>query len=666
MEETDEKVEETVIVESSEAVVPKRGVYTAVLNAAHAAWKASEHERQQTVDSNNNVEISADHDDDMTVDTIDEATLPDEVIQEGDGLFALGDTLNHAATTATATLTDRSSTLGIPRWLAEPATVMADTTWPVNDTRLGLSTSLIQRCRQAHIEQLFAVQTAVIPRLLRYRDWNGRYVDGDLCVSAPTGSGKTLAYVLPIVETLKQRVVIRLRALVVLPTRDLVIQVKETFEEFCRPTTLKVGMAMGQTSFAQEQMQLVGDIEQGLSGVDILIATPGRLMDHLNGTHHFTLEYLRFLVIDEADRLLGQSFQEWLPQILDKLGNNTGHDHCKTMAGLPGPPAPRTQKLLFSATLTRNPEKIASLRLVNPSYIAVQSSHEKNSERYITPATLKEHYLVCRTTEKPLMVIHFVKLFQLTGTLCFTKSIDSANRLSRLLEIYQQQQQQQKKDTEDCAMDVETDVRLSAEYSSDLSVSERATVMRQFRQGKIRILICSDLVARGIDLDCVQSVISYDVPIYMKKYIHRVGRTARAGRAGTAFTLVEEQEARSFKEMMRKAGHWEQVRRINVKANELEPLIPCYEASLEALQAAVQPHRVRVVQKTAEAELEAGDEKDDDVKEDKKEANNLRELMPRRTNNKKVATATTKRLMLGANVLRQHLQQQLTSNNNSL
>ncbi|KAI8058526.1 P-loop containing nucleoside triphosphate hydrolase protein [Syncephalis plumigaleata] len=469
--------------------------------------------------------------------------------------------------------TERLSTLGIPQWLAVPTTITADTTCPVDDDHLGLSTALVNRCRQAHIEQFFAVQTAVIPRLLRYRDWNGHYVDGDLCVSAPTGSGKTLAYVLPIVETLKMRVVTRLRALIVLPTRDLVLQVKETFDEFCRSTNLKIGTATGQASFAQEQIQLVGDQEQGLCGVDILIATPGRLMDHLNGTRHFTLQHLRFLVIDEADRLLDQSFQEWLPRLLDIL--NTAHRTEKTIAGLPGPSPSRTQKLLFSATLTRNPEKIASLRLVNPSYIAVQSSLDKGAERYTTPATLKEHYLVCRTSEKPLMVIHFVKTFELTGTLCFTKSIDSAHRLARLLEIYQQQQQQQRATSD--VSDTDKSIRLAAEYSSDLSASERANVMRQFRQGKIRILICSDLVARGIDLDCVQSVISYDVPIYMKKYIHRVGRTARAGREGTAFTLVEEQEARSFKEMMRKAGHWEQIRRINVKSNELEPLVQDYE-----------------------------------------------------------------------------------------
>ncbi|RKP27985.1 P-loop containing nucleoside triphosphate hydrolase protein [Syncephalis pseudoplumigaleata] len=626
------EVETTTTVETTSGPeIEKRRVHTAVLNAAHAAWKASESIRVSTTQS----------DDDDGDDAVDSMSVDEVPAVEVDGLLALGDPLKQAAGHEASATDKPTSMLGIPPWLARPTTITADTTWPVDDARLGLSTALVQRCRQAHIEQLFAVQTAVIPRLLRYRDWNGHYVDGDLCVSAPTGSGKTLAYVLPMVETLKKRVVTRLRALVVLPTRDLVLQVKETFEEFCRSTTLKIGMATGQTSFAQEQRQIVGDPEQGLSGVDILIATPGRLMDHLNGTRHFTLQHLRFLVIDEADRLLDQSFQAWLPRLLDTLA--AVHGATKTMAGLPGPPRSRTQKLLFSATLTRNPEKIASLRLVNPSYIAVQASLDQGAERYMTPTTLKEHYLVCRSTEKPLMVIHFVRAFALTGTLCFTKSIDAAHRLARLLELYQQHATSE-------AADTETSVRLAAEYSSDLSASERASVMRQFRQGKIRILICSDLVARGIDLDCVQSVISYDVPIYMKKYIHRVGRTARAGREGAAFTLVEEQEARSFKEMMRKAGHWEQVRRVNVKPSELEPLIPHYEASLEALQVMVQPHRART-QKAADVEKEAATTTADEsmtAMPASEEAPKPSREPPRR------------RQLLGADVLCQHLRQQMS------
>lgn len=162
---------------------------------------------------------------------------------------------------------------------------------------------------------------AVIPVFLRRKTlYDTRRVPGDLCISAPTGSGKTMAYVLPIVDILSKRIVTRLRAVVVLPTRDLVTQVKETFDAFVKGTNLVVAAASGQQSFAHEQQVLVGNNSDsypgGKSRVDILVTTPGRLIDHLTSTPNFTLQHLRFLVIDEADRLLNQSYNDWLNQIL--------------------------------------------------------------------------------------------------------------------------------------------------------------------------------------------------------------------------------------------------------------------------------------------------------------------------------------------------------------
>lgn len=175
----------------------------------------------------------------------------------------------------------------------------------------------------------FAVQTAVIPILLGQPQSCTLYAPysppRDLCVSAPTGSGKTLAYAVPLIEALRRRQLLRLRALVVLPTRDLVAQVRETLEAVSKGSGLRIGAVTGHHSFAHEQSQIVSDLKRGAaskggrSKVDILIATPGRLMDHLGGTPGFTLQHLRYLVIDEADRLLNQSFQEWLPKILDAL-----------------------------------------------------------------------------------------------------------------------------------------------------------------------------------------------------------------------------------------------------------------------------------------------------------------------------------------------------------
>ncbi|CAG8703366.1 18580_t:CDS:2, partial [Dentiscutata erythropus] len=306
--------------------------------------------------------------------------------------------------------------LGIPDWLANPTIVDSNSTKAIDHLSIGLSERLIKRCKALGIQECFAVQTAVIPLLIHSRNLSDTHKSpGDICVSAPTGSGKTLAYVLPIIDILSKRIVTRLRVLVILPTRDLVIQVKETFDAFCKGTNLKVGMVTGQQSFIHEQEQIVGDLQGhfigGKSKVDILIATPGRLIEHLSTTPNFTLQHLRFLIIDEADRLLNQSYQDWLSHILkstrlqqaavnanrqksveikfDSFGVPINDTISAVMmesflhiqkVDISEPKTSAIQKLLFSATLTRNPAKIASLHLVNPQYISIQSMNKNEGE----------------------------------------------------------------------------------------------------------------------------------------------------------------------------------------------------------------------------------------------------------------------------------------------
>ncbi|KAF9995897.1 ATP-dependent RNA helicase dbp6 [Entomortierella chlamydospora] len=627
---------------------------------------------------------------------------------------------------------ERAKSMGIPDWLAHPHKVEPDTNTPIDAPMFGFSPRLIKQCKKAGIEECFAVQTAVIPVLMRARHLGDiRKAPGDLCVSAPTGSGKTLAYVLPIIEILSQRVVTRLRALVILPTRDLCVQVKETFETFVKGTDLKIATTTGQNSFAHEQNILVGssgDIHTnsgftvnatlgGNSRVDILITTPGRLIDHIKSTPNFTLQHLRFLVIDEADRLLNQSFQDWLYHILRAIHPSPerrllGADGSeaiqvkKDQYGLPihdaiapgflssffqlpesdveDPKALSVQKLLFSATLTRNPAKIASLQLSDPQYVAVQEGGQDGDEKqkYTTPAGLTEHMIVCETSEKPLMVLHLLHHKNVRSALCFTKSVESAHRLFKLIQLYEKtrtttsqsipqstqmntavsepsttdagyDKNGKKKseddgeaqdsddgnddssdgsdnsDSEDGEGDGESDAEMEdveastkpivsqpsttttattdmdidssttqsptstedaivvAEYSSDLPKSKRQSILRAFNNGEIHLLICSDLISRGMDLSPVSYVINYDVPVYMKKYIHRVGRTARAGKTGTAYSLVEMQEARHFKEMISKAGHWEKISRIKVKDQDTRDLVPGYTKALEGLKDAL-------------------------------------------------------------------------------
>ncbi|KAF9223498.1 DEAD-domain-containing protein [Gyrodon lividus] len=487
-----------------------------------------------------------------------------------------------------------------------------------DDTGLGARTR--KRLLELGISELFAVQTVLLPFLIRHgAAGRSLYVPyscpRDVCVSAPTGSGKTLAYVLPIIEALSNRVVTRLRALIVLPTRDLVTQVRETFEAVGKGRALKIGTATGQHSFAHEQAQLVLGTATGWQGgsskVDILVCTPGRLMDHINGTPHFSLQHLRFLVIDEADRLLAQSFQGWLAQVLAAIHPRTPSEDvsfgckppsedpqivptCDSLAPAflhpqhPGDTQvdvselrePSCQKLLFSATLTRNPGKLASLGLRDPKYFVVQSRTEGTdtgpldfvSEQFTTPATLTEHMIICEASMKPLMLIHLMHNRSIRNALVFTKSSEYTTRLVRLLEFF-----------EELSMS-DRDLMVIRAYSSDLPVGERKKILEQFKAQEVHVLVCSDLISRGIDISHVSHVVSYDTPIDIRKYVHRVGRTARAGRDGDAWTLVEEQEARHFKSMLKEYDHLDKVKRIKVSQKETEPLIGNYQAALQMLK----------------------------------------------------------------------------------
>ncbi|KAF8514545.1 DEAD-domain-containing protein [Hysterangium stoloniferum] len=490
-----------------------------------------------------------------------------------------------------------------------------------SDTFGAISTKTKKRLKELGITDLFAVQTVLLPFLLPllpfdralYMPYNP---PRDVCVSAPTGSGKTLAYVIPILELLAARIVTRLRALIVLPTRDLVVQVRETFEALSKGRGLKIGTATGQQSFAHEQAQLVDEtknfrrhsLKGGSSKIDILICTPGRLIDHLNGTHNFTLQHLRFLVIDEADRLLTQPFQDWLAQVLAAIrpppsASSVDHFSAQNSDVFKQPSLPRhdaiapawqsylpwrshldeprqssCQKLLFSATLTRDPAKIAALELRDAKYFIVSDSQQKDDgdgdylvsgETFVFPATLSEHMIICSSYKKPLILFYLIHNHGVTNALVFTKSAESTNRLVRLFECFQD------------ARASRTERPIVRAYSSELSPVERKSILEKFKAKEITILVCSDLISRGIDISHVSHVVSYDAPIDMRKYVHRVGRTARAGRTGDAWTLIEEQEARYFKKMLSDADHLNKVKKMRVGDDDLKAFNEHYEAAMK-------------------------------------------------------------------------------------
>ncbi|KAG5652764.1 hypothetical protein H0H81_003702 [Sphagnurus paluster] len=497
---------------------------------------------------------------------------------------------------------------GLDKALVDAELVDPKTLLPIPDGEEDGGTMLSERTRKRlkdlGITELFAVQTRLLPFLLPQDPFKKALYQPydpprDVCVSAPTGSGKTLSYVLPIIEA------------------SSLLAVRETFEALGKGRGLQIGTATGQQSFAHEQSQLVADrisnLKGGSSKVDVLICTPGRLMDHLHGTPNFSLQHLRFLVIDEADRLLAQSFQDWLVQVLAAT-----RPPPRSLSDVPSIVEPITttipladavapaflhtlpyddiptfltetresscQKLLFSATLTRDPGKIAALELRKPKYFVVQEGKRESvldvvMEKFSMPSTLVEHMIVCESSQKPLMFFHLVHMHNVTNALVFTKSAESTTRLVRLFDFFEKARAQH-------AMAGAVQEIVMRAYSSDLPASERKTILEKFKAQEIQILVCSDLISRGIDISHVSHVVSYDVPVDMRKYVHRVGRTARAGRTGDAWTLVEEQEARYFKGILRDADHLGKVKRLRVGEKELAPLMPDYETALSQLKQA--------------------------------------------------------------------------------
>ena len=472
------------------------------------------------------------------------------------------------------------------------------------------------------------MQASVVPLILSAPDAHNLYPayrpPRDICVSAPTGSGKTLAYCIPMVEVLRSRIIPRVRALILLPTRDLVVQVRDTLESVGKGSGLKIASVTGVQSFAHEQSVLVNNEKESL--VDIIIATPGRLIDHVDSTPGFTLQHLRFLVLDEADRLLGQSYNDWLPRLLaaleppaPKVADTSATEtpisgeerrrsyivkrdrdfdedsddgirrarvlapawlqaHAKEME-MPTsvhPAQPSVQKLLFSATLTRDPAKMAALKLRKPVYVSVRANKEdeQGDAEYAIPDTLREHMIVTNAADKPMVLVHLASREKdpIRQALVFTKSVEAAKRLHKLMEFFASQ-----------LVEKGSKAVKFAHYSSELTAAERSSVLRNFRSGEIDLIISSDLISRGIDISDVQHVISYDIPVDMRKYVHRVGRTARAGKTGDTWSLVEEQEARHFKAMLSHGGRIQTTVKEKVKKGELDPLRAPYETALTKL-----------------------------------------------------------------------------------
>ena len=350
---------------------------------------------------------------------------------------------------------------------------------------LGLDDRLLEGIEAIGFSEATPVQEQAIPTILAGKD---------IIASAQTGTGKTAAFLLPVIHQILQKEPDQqIKALIIVPTRELAVQIDQQMEGLSYFTSVSstavYGGGDGQ-SFSREKSALT-------QGADVIIGTPGRLIAHLN-LGYVKVSQLQCLVLDEADRMLDMGFNDDLMKIISFLPK-------------------QRQNLLFSATMPNKIRDLAKKILHEPDEINIAIS--KPAERVAQAA-----FILYDNQKIPLAkFILQAKKLQSVIVFCSTKS--SAKQLSRELKALE--------------FSVE-------DIHSDLDQTEREHVLRDFRNKKLKILVATDILSRGIDIEDIELVINYDVPNDGEDYIHRIGRTARAASKGVAFTFVNPKEQDKF------------------------------------------------------------------------------------------------------------------------
>lgn len=356
-------------------------------------------------------------------------------------------------------------------------------------TELGLRDSILRAVAEGGYEEMTPIQSQAIPAVL----------DGkDLIAVAQTGTGKTAAFSLPIIQKLLkgegQRAPKATRALIIAPTRELAIQIGENIRAYTKYLHLRTTMVFGGVSEKPQIKALAG-------GVDILIATPGRLLD-LTNQRHINLGKVEFLVLDEADRMLDMGFIRDIQKIIKFL------------------PAKR-HTVLFSATMPQSVEKLANSLLNDPLRIEVAPAAT-------TAEKVDQHVLMVPKHRKRELLAHVLKDSALKRVIVFTRTKHGANKVSKYLD--------------------QLGISSGAIHGNK-SQNARQKALKEFREGDIRALIATDVAARGIDVDDITHVINFELPNEPESYVHRIGRTARAGATGISLSFCDHEERGYLKDI---------------------------------------------------------------------------------------------------------------------
>jgi superfamily II DNA/RNA helicase len=348
---------------------------------------------------------------------------------------------------------------------------------------LGLHPFLLEALNNAGYDTPTEIQSAAIPHILKGQD---------VMAGAQTGTGKTAAFALPILHKLinsqendrsQVQTDKRVKALILTPTRELAQQVHKSFNTYSQNTNIKSALVYGGVSIKNQ----VDELKQG---VDIVIATPGRLLDHLYN-ENISLDHIEYVVFDEADRMLDMGFKDEISRIMKKL------------------PSPR-QTLLFSATFD---ESIFTLskRLLNDAILI------EADQRNTAAATVEQVVYNIDADRKRELISHLIGSKNWHQVLIFTRT---------------------KQDADELAKEMKKDGVKTESIHGDKSQGARERALEQFKNGEIRALVATDVAARGLDIQDLNYVINYQLPYIAEDYIHRIGRTGRAGKQGLAISLL--------------------------------------------------------------------------------------------------------------------------------
>lgn len=357
---------------------------------------------------------------------------------------------------------------------------------------LGLSERTASALESLGFAEPTEIQRMAIPAILAGRD---------VMASAETGSGKTAAYALPIIQSLKPGTPRKAKVLVLAPTRELALQVQSQFDRFSNQSGLRSLTVYGGTGYERQTRLL-------RRGVDVIVATPGRLSDHIQ-RGNADLSRIATLVLDEADRMLDMGFMPQVRQIVDKLPR-------------------RPQTLLFSATISRSVERAADEYLENPINIRTNTNR-------VEPSAIEQRIYHVDESGKDALLVQLIKdQPEVNSVLVFARTRSKAARIRKRL----------------CASNVPAE-----EIHGDISQSQRERTLARYREGVFSVLVATDIAARGLDIPAISHVVNYDLPNTAADYVHRIGRTGRAGRSGVALSFVCTEQRHLVRDIEKVTGH---------------------------------------------------------------------------------------------------------------